>query len=210
MTLPTAPLTGDAAIREARSRVGGQMAAAGYCLQFVRECYRVPAVYASALDAARACTTGFPGNRDPDPGTPVWFWTSSVYDHVAFYVGPHEVISTFNEDIRSFDGIDGIEANFGGTYAGYGWDLNEHQVYVPTTTPPTPPQEDDDMPGTPWFIRRNDGAIVIVSPTGVRTVTAVQWDVYTNLGIATFPAGMGAMDPGPFDEVVASLGGLVG
>jgi len=185
------------------------MPAAGYCLQFVRECYAVPAVYASALDAAQACNTPHPGDRNPPPGTPVWFWTSSVYDHVAFFVGPHEVISTFNEDIRSFDGIGGIEANFDGTYAGYGWDLNEHQVYIPTgpPEPPTPLPQEDDMP---WFIRRVDGAIVIVGPTGVRTVTAVQWDVYNNLGLAVFPPGMGAMDPGPFNEVVNSLGGIVG
>jgi hypothetical protein len=207
VSLPVAPRTGDAAIAAARARVGGQMAAAGYCLQLVRECYGVPAVYASAIDAAQACRTPHVGDRNPPPGTPVWFWTSSVYDHVAFYIGPHEVVSTFNEDIRTFDGIAGIEASFAGRYAGFGFDLNEHQVYVPTTTAPDPPPEEDDMP---WFIRRNDGAIVIVSPTGVRPVTSTQWDVYANLGLAVFPPGMGAMDPGPFNEVVNSLGGIVG
>jgi hypothetical protein len=186
------------------------MPAAGYCLQFTREVYGVPAVYGSAVDAARACNTPHPGDRNPPPGTPVWFWSSSPYDHVAFYVGPHEVVSTFNADIRTFDGIGGIEANFGpGTkYAGWGWDLNEHQVYLPAGPGPEP-EEEDDVPGKPWFIRRNDGAIVIVSPTGVRSVSAVQWDVYGNLGVAVFPPGMGAMDPGPFDQVVASLGGIV-
>src|SRR4051812_38971828 len=207
MTLPIAPRTGAAAIDAARGRVGGTMPAAGYCLQFVRECYGIPAVYASALDAARACNTPHAGDRNPDPGTPVWFWTSSVYDHVAFYVGPHEVISTFNEQIRTFDGIGGIEANFAGTYAGFGWDLNEHTVFVPDGPPAPPEQEDDEKP---WFIRRNDGAIVIVGPTGVRGITAAQWDVYNNLGMAVFPPGMGAMDPGPFDAVIASLGGIVG
>jgi hypothetical protein len=208
MTLPTAQLTGQAAIDKARSRVGGQMAAAGYCLQFTRECYNVPAVYASALDAARACDAAHPGDRNPAPGSPVWFWTGSVYDHVCFYVGPDEVISTFNEDIRSFNGIASIEANFGGTYAGWGEHLNEHIVVVGSgPTPPEPTPEENEMP---WFIRRNDGAIVIVGPTGVRGVTSAQWDVYNNLGMAVFPPGMGAMDPGPFDAVIASLGGIVG
>jgi len=130
-----------------------------------------------------------------------------VYDHVCFYVGPNEVISTFNEQIRSFNGISSIEANFSGTYVGWGEDLNEYQTLVGGETPPEPIPEENDMP---WFIRRSDGAIVIVSPTGVRTVTSVQWDVYNNLGLAVFPPGMGSMDPGPFNEIVNSLGGIVG
>lgn len=206
MSLPIAPLTGQAAIDKARSRVGGTMPASGYCLQFTRECFAVPAVYASARDAGLAVNVGH-RDREPAPGSPVWFLTSSVYDHVCFYVGPNEVISTFNEQIRSFNGISSIEANFSGTYVGWGEDLNEYQTLVGGETPPEPIPEENDMP---WFIRRSDGAIVIVSPTGVRTVTSVQWDVYNNLGLAVFPPGMGSMDPGPFNEIVNSLGGIVG
>jgi hypothetical protein len=183
------------------------MAAAGYCLQFVRECFAVPAVYASALDAGQAVHVGHRDDRNPAPGTPVWFRTPSVYDHVAFYVGPSEVISTFNADIRSFPGIASIEASFDGTFVGWGEDLNEHQVLVAATPPPEPPEEEDDMP---WFIRRNDGFIVIVGPTGVRGVTFEQWQTYTNLGYATFKPGFDGMDPGPFDVIIASLGGIVG
>lgn len=211
MSLPVAPYTGQAAIDVARSRVGGTMPASGYCLQFTRECYGVPAVYGSAIDAARACNAPHPYDWNPEPGTPIYFWTSSQYDHVCVYIGPNEVISTFNEEIRSFNGISSIEANFGGTYAGWGEDLNEYQVYVPSTTPPTPEpppeQEDDDMP---WFIRRTDGLICVVGPTGVRSLTAMQWEIYGNLGWQTkMPPEMSNLDVGPFNELVASLGGIV-
>lgn len=71
-------------------------------------------------------------------------------------------------------------------------------------TPPIDPLEDTVKP---FFIRRNDGAIVIVGPEGVRALTFEQWQVWQNLGYTTAP-GMGAMDPGPFDAVIASLGGI--
>lgn len=83
----------------------------------------------------------------------------------------------------------------------------------PTAPPATPEPEPEPDPWEdtmPWFIRRRDGAIVIVSGGVVRPVTAVQWDVFTNLGMARFPPGMDNMDPGPFDEVVRALGGIVG
>jgi hypothetical protein len=207
VNLPTAPRIGDAAIQAARSRSGGSMPASGYCLQFVRECYGVPAVYGSAVDAARACDAPHPGDRNPPPGTPVWFWSSSVYDHVAFYVGPHEVISTFNADIRTFDGIGGIEANFGaGTaYAGWGEHLNEHIVWAPGTGP-APEEEDDDM--RPMLIRQDNGTVALVGPKGVRAITPAELETWWNLGYRYSP-GMEAMQAGPFAAVVSSLGGWV-
>lgn len=69
--------------------------------------------------------------------------------------------------------------------------------------PTTPPE--DTMP---WFMRSKAGAIVIVGPTGVRLLTPAQWSTWRNLGAVLAP-GMGALDPGPFQAVVASLGGIV-
>lgn len=86
--------------------------------------------------------------------------------------------------------------------------LDTHRAEVPPTPPePEPPAES----GFPWFIRRSDGLIVIVSRAGgVRGLTAAQWQTYTNLGMAGFEPGFSNMDPGPFAEVIASLGGMRG
>lgn len=204
MTLPTAARTGSDAIEYARSRSGGSMPAAGYCLQFTRECFAVPAVYGSAVDAAQACDAPHPGDRNPPPGVPVWFWSPSVYDHIAFFVGPHEVVSTFNADIRTFDGLAGIEANFSASYAGWGEHLNEHVVYT-GDVPPTDQEEDDVRP---MLLRDEHGTVAIVTPVGVRAITPAQLETWWNLGYRYAP-GMEAMQAAPFQEVVASLGGWV-
>lgn len=210
MTLPTAGRTGTAAIEYARSRSGGTMPASGYCLQFTRECYAVPAVYGSAVDAAQACDAPHPGDRNPPAGVPIWFWTPNVYDHICFYVGPHEAISTYNDRVKTFDGIAGIEANFGpgggpgAIYAGWGEHLNEHIVY--TGDQPPPDEGDDDV--RPMLIRDEHGTVAIVTPVGVRAITPAQLETWWNLGYRYSP-GMEAMQAAPFQEIVASLGGWV-
>lgn len=210
MTLPTAPYTGEQAIARARARVGGSMPASGYCLQFVREQYGVPAVYGSAVDAARACDAPHPGDRNPPPGVPVWFYSSSVYDHVALYVGPHEVISTYAERIDVFDGIGGIEAAFSNSsapcrFAGWGEHLNEHIVWAPGTGP-APDQEEEDM--RPMLIRQDNGTVALVGPKGPRAITPAELETWWNLGYRYAP-GMEAMSAGPFSAVISSLGGWV-
>lgn len=75
---------------------------------------------------------------------------------------------------------------------------------IPTPVPPIPSEEIMK----PFFIRRKDGAIVIVGPTGVRAVNPAQWQTWRNLGYHLAP-GMSAMDEGPFQAVIASLGGLM-
>jgi hypothetical protein len=133
--------TGQAAVDWARSRVGPDaMGEPGMCLKFTRQCFDVPALYASAVDAGYACNAKHPGDWEPPPATPVWFRSPSIYDHVAFFVGPHEVISTFNADVRTFDGIRGIETNFDAQYVGWGEDICE--VHIMPPPPPPPPQEE--------------------------------------------------------------------
>jgi hypothetical protein len=201
--MPTAPLTGQAAIDEALSRVGGTMPDSGLCLQFTRQCYEVPALYASAIDAWNAASERYPDDRTPPPSAAVWFWSSSIYRHVAFHLGEGQYATTYNDQIRVYS-LGSMESIYG-PLIGWAPELNAYSLRPPTEPPP--PEEDDEMP---WFIRRKDGFIVIVGPTGVRGITSEQWGVYTNLGLATFKAGFENMDPGPFDVVVASLGGIVG
>jgi hypothetical protein len=204
--LPAAARTGQAAIDYTNSRVGGTMPDSGLCLQFVRQNYAVPSFYYSAIDAWNAAVDKHPNDRNPPPGTPVYFWTPSQYRHVAFHTGDGRVVSTFNADIRSFPSLAAVESSFGGPYMGWAQDLNRQLVWWNPDEPEIPLEEDVK----PWFIRRNDGLIVIVSPTGVRGIDAAAWGTYTNLGLATFQAGFENMDPGPFDSIVNSLGGIVG
>ena len=207
MSLPTAPRTAQAAIDHALSRVGGTMPdGSGYCLKFTRQCYEVPSVYASAIDAWNAATERYEGDWNPPPSASVWFWTPSIYRHVAFHVGAGQVVSTFNAEIRSFPSLDEVERVFGGPYMGWAPELNEHSLRPPVTPPQPPPPEEDEMP---WFFRSEHGAIVIVTPVGVRTVDAGMWKIYGDLGWAHFPPGMEAMQQSVFDAIIANLGGLV-
>jgi hypothetical protein len=181
--------TGGAAIDYARARIGpNAMPASGYCLAFTRECFAVPALYGSAIDAAYACNAPHPGDWDPPAGTPVWFRSPSIYDHVAFYVGPHEVISTFNADVRAFDGLRGIEASFDATFVGWGEDINEvHilEVAPPPPPPPPPPLELSDVTAIIRFI--DTGEIEYLSDSGVITPAATPEEVHAMAAALRLP-----------------------
>jgi hypothetical protein len=135
--------TGQDAINYARSRVGTYMPDSGLCLQFVRTCFDVGSYYYSAIDAWNASPTKHPGDRNPPPAVPLYFSTPSQYDHVVFCCSPNEIVTTFNDQIRSYTGnaISGIERDFNGTYLGWTEDINRVTVWAPT-----PPE--DDMPTT--------------------------------------------------------------
>jgi len=75
---------------------------------------------------------------------------------------------------------------------------------IPTPAPSAPTE--DDM--KPWFFICKDGRACIVTPTGVHSLTVAQLGVWHNLGYVPAP-GMGAMDPGPFQVIIDSLGGLI-
>lgn len=99
--------------------------------------------------------------------------------------------------------------------AAHGWvrtNLNERWHYEyraaldeylhdPAPAPAAATQMEDEMP---WFFRRKDGAVAMVSPTGVRRVTLEAWQVWTNLG---HTSRYDELDDGPFDVMVQSLGG---
>lgn len=90
MSLPAAPFTGQAAIDRALAISGDGYR--GMCLKYVRTCYGVPAVEASARDAWRNARTRHPGDGTDTPaGYPV-FWDitsgqNAPYDHVAISLG---------------------------------------------------------------------------------------------------------------------------
>jgi hypothetical protein len=133
-----APRTGDEATSAALARVGSTMPAAGYCLQFTRENFQIPPLYASAIDAWNAADHPHPDDRNPPPAVPVWFWSSSIYRHVAFHVGGGQVVTTFNEDIRLFGSLGEMESVYG-PYMGWAYnDLNDHDVTPEDDTMPTP------------------------------------------------------------------------
>jgi hypothetical protein len=144
--------TGQGAIDYARSRVGNGpppphgMAASGYCLAFVRECFDVGSYYASAIDAWNGAPDKHPGDRNPPPAVPLFFLSPSPYDHVVFGGATGEVETTFNDDVRRYQAGSGpaviaeIERDFEGSYLGWTESINGVRVYAPA-----PPEEDDDM-----------------------------------------------------------------
>jgi len=98
-------------------------------------------------------------------------------------------------------------AQTGATPLGWSYDNAGNTFpYEPAGGTTPPPREDDLMP---WFIRASNGTVVIVTPVGPRYVTPEQLRVYADLGQVKYPPGMDAMDEGPFNAVIASLGGIV-
>jgi hypothetical protein len=147
---------GDEAINYARGRVGGTMPQAGYCLAFTRECFAVGSYYASAIDAAHGAEYPHPGDRNIPPATPVYFSSSSVYDHVAFYISDNEVITTWNADVKSMSMNQML--NSYGPYRGWAEDINT--VYIMPTVAP-PPQESDEVAR---LLRHPNGTVAMVGP----------------------------------------------
>jgi hypothetical protein len=80
-------------------------------------------------------------------------------------------------------------------------------VAKPAVKVPIKPKEEEEEV-KPWFIRCKDGRIAIVTPTGVRGVNGPTWQVWQNLGFK-IESKYNALDVGPFNAIVASLGGLV-
>jgi hypothetical protein len=96
------------------------------------------------VDAWFGCEDRRRGDRTPPPAVPVWFDSSSVYEHVAFWCGADVgIVTTFNADIRLMPTIEAAENTFG-PYAGWGPSLNEVDVWA-TAPPPPVEQEEDDV-----------------------------------------------------------------
>jgi len=122
--------TGQAAIDAANAHVGHDMAAAGYCLQFTRECFDVAPLYGSAADAWNAARIRH-HDRNVPPAVPVFFDSSSPHEHVCISTENGTYVSTFNAEVRKYGSLAQVEQTFG-PLLGWTEDLNGVVVYAPT------------------------------------------------------------------------------
>lgn len=142
---------GQAAIDYTMSRVGNGppppagMPDSGLCLAFTRDDFAVAALHSSAINAWNASPTQHPGDRNPPPAVPVWFWTASPYRHVAFHTGGGQVVSTYNDDVRVYASLAEVERVFGGPYMGYAYDINGVTIYYPDDGTSTPGERERTM-----------------------------------------------------------------
>lgn len=177
--------TGQAAADYARGRVGDRMPEAGYCLQFTRENYPINGYYASAIDAWNGADHRHPDDQNPPVGVPVWYWSTSIYRHVAIFVGGSgegQVVSTYNDEIRLYS-WDAMKSVFG-DYMGWAEDLNEVRIW----TPPPPPE-----PEIPDYMKGDDMFVTTYGSSAARLVTGgciigIQMDTYNKLKAAGVPA----------------------
>lgn len=198
--------TGQAAIDYAHSRVGGQMPASGYCLQFVRQCFDVGSYYASAIDAWNGAKVKHPGDRNPPPAVPLYFKSPSVYDHVVFGGGPpaNDIVTTFNADIRHYggDAIAGIERDFDAQYLGWAEDINGVTVYTGGSTPPPTPIPDDEEADMFVLQAPNRGLAVVLGGKVVPIGETNTADALTGQGV-----GRASISDADFDRLRLSGGG---
>jgi hypothetical protein len=139
----TAP-SGEAALANAREVDTYDV---GYCQKYVREAWRIGALYGSALDAWYGAVRRHPGDRSVPTGAPM-FYSGGKYGHV--------VIDAKNNPIRSTDcpspgrvsetDIDWPVRNWGCTYLGWTEDLNGVDL---------PLGEEDEMNEDDWKRLRN-------------------------------------------------------
>lgn len=161
--------------------------------------------------------TGLNNSRNWDG---VWYWRRSDWNPPTAVPGRSNHGWGATVDVANMQSFNEKYEQFADVAAAHGWSNAEgrsigeawHWTYgAPNSSNEAQPEPApiDSLEDTvkPFFIRRNDGAMVIVGPEGVRALTFEQWGVWQNLGYTTAP-GMGAMDPGPFNAVIESLGGM--
>lgn len=107
----------------------------GMCLQWSRQRAAIGSRYGDAATAWRNTNDRHPGDRNPPRGAMV-YWTggSKGYGHIAPSLGGGKVRSTDSGGKgkpASVD-LDWPERNWGMTYAGWAWDVNE--ITIPHST----------------------------------------------------------------------------
>ena len=116
--------------------------ASGYCQKFVRDqCWRVPSLYGSAIEAWNGARYKHPGDRHPPAGAPCYY-RGGNYGHAVIYCGQGHpgVRSTdcqHGGDVSDTD-LGWPERAWGYTYLGWTEDINGVHVI----TPPAPVEED--------------------------------------------------------------------
>jgi hypothetical protein len=164
--------SGETAISIARTQAAdGTTFGRGLCLQRVRLCYGVPALYPDAATAWRNAQYRHP-QVDPSViprGVPV-FWTggSARHGHIAIATGDGECWSTDILRGGHWDKvpIGLIHQRWGLTLVGWTEDLNGARVYDPTT-------QEDDMPLTDDDVQKVAKAVIaqmidVIQPDGSR------------------------------------------
>jgi hypothetical protein len=116
----------------------------GMCQKFVRDqCWRVPSLYGSAIEAWNGARYKHPGDRTPPVGAPCYYRGGS-YGHAVIYCGPdHKGIRSTDCDTAyevSDASLDWPERAWGYAYLGWTEDINGVRVITPA--------EEDDMPLT--------------------------------------------------------------
>lgn len=117
--------------------------ASGYCLQWVRICWEVNSLYASAIDAWYGARKKHPGDRTPPKGAPL-FYMGGNYGHI---------VIAREDDMRSTDcktsgqvsaaAISWPETQWGHVYLGWAEDLNGVDLPGLTKEEDMPLSEDD-------------------------------------------------------------------
>jgi hypothetical protein len=107
----------------------------GMCQKFVRDqCWRVPSLYGSAIEAWNGARYKHPGDRTPPVGAPTYY-RGGNYGHAVIFCGQGHT------GMRSTDctstgrvsdaAISWVENNWGYTYLGWTEDINGVRVIVP-------------------------------------------------------------------------------
>lgn len=117
----------------------------GMCQKFVRDqCWRVPSLYGSAIEAWNGSRDKHPGDRTPPNGAPVYY-RGGQYGHAVLYChgGIRSTDCTSSGRVSDTD-LDWPVRNWGYEYLGWTGDING--VDLPLGGAAPPPDEGNDMP----------------------------------------------------------------
>lgn len=116
----------------------------GMCQKYVRDqCWRVPSLYGSAIDAWNGAEYKHPGDRTPPKGAPVYY-RGGQYGHAVLSVGGGRIRSTDCTTASHVGEVDvsWVENHWGYAYLGWTEDINGVHVMRGHL------EEEDDMPLT--------------------------------------------------------------
>lgn len=120
----------------------------GMCQKFVRDqCWRVPSLYGSAIEAWNGARHKHPGDRTPPVGAPTYY-RGGEYGHAVIYCGgSHQGIRS--TDCQSAYAVSDTDVGWperawGYVYLGWTEDINGVRVITGDTPPPEP--EEDEVP----------------------------------------------------------------
>lgn len=116
----------------------------GMCQKFVRDqCWRVPSLYGSAIEAWNGAREKHPGDRTPPNGAPVYY-SGGQYGHAVIYChGGIRSTDCHSSGYVSDTDLAWPERAWGYRYLGWTGDINGVDLPLGGTPPPEP---EDDVP----------------------------------------------------------------